>query len=141
MNAQDVMTKDPKTCGGDDTLADAIRVMREEDCGLVPIIEGNGQGRVIGVVTDRDAALLLGEKDAKPSDVKVRDAMSREIVSVAPGDEISEVTKKMEKSQVRRILVCENERLLGVISTADIALEARSKETGRILERISEPNH
>ncbi|MDQ6892550.1 MAG: CBS domain-containing protein [Acidobacteriota bacterium] len=139
MKARDVMTRDPKTVSPDQPLSEVLRIMRDEDIGMVPITEGNGQGRVAGVVTDRDIALYLGEKNEKPSKVRVREVMGTNVVQVAPEDDLSEVSRKMEESQVRRILVTEGDRLIGVIATADLARETKTKEVGRILERISEP--
>jgi CBS domain-containing protein len=139
MKARDVMTRDPKTVSPDQPLSDVLRIMRDEDIGMIPITEGNGQGRVAGVVTDRDIALYLGERDEKPSNVRVRDVMGTNVVQVAPEDDLSEVSRKMEESQVRRILVTEGDRLVGVIATADLARETKKKEVGRIMERISEP--
>jgi CBS domain-containing protein len=139
MKARDVMTRDPKVVSADQSASDALRIMRDEDVGLVPITEGNGQGKVAGVVTDRDIALHLGETDQNPSSVRVRDVMTTRIVRAAPDDDISEVSRKMEESQVRRILVCDGDRLVGVIATADLAREAKKKDVGRVMERISEP--
>ena len=70
MKARDLMTADPTTCRPTDNLKDIVGVMRDEDCGIVPITEGNGEHRVVGVVTDRDIALALGERDEKPSAVR-----------------------------------------------------------------------
>ena len=139
MKAKDVMTRDPKAVSADQPVSDVIRIMRDEDCGIVPITEGNGQGRVAGVVTDRDIALFLGEKDEKPSNVRVRDVMTTNVVRVAPEDDLSEAERKMEEAQVRRILVCDGDRLVGVIATADLTRETKRKEVGRIMEKISEP--
>ena len=146
MVARELMTQNPKTCAPDHDLACSIRIMKEENCGIVPVTEGNGESRVVGVVTDRDIALHLGSQNAKPSDVRVRDVMSTDIISVSPEDDIKEVTRKMEDAQVRRVLVVEGGTLRGVISTADLAREsARSgkarmeKEVGRVMERVSEP--
>jgi CBS domain-containing protein len=139
MKARDVMTRDPKAVSPDQPVSEVLRIMRSEDVGIVPITEGNGQGRVAGVVTDRDIALYLGDNDAKPSSVRVRDVMTTNVVRVAPEDDLSEVERKMEDAQVRRILVCEGERLVGVIATADLARETKRKEVGRIMEKISEP--
>lgn len=139
MKARDVMTRDPKAVSPDQTVFDVVKLMRDEDVGMVPITEGNGQGRVAGVVTDRDIALHLGESDEKPSNVRVRDVMTTNVVRVAPEDDLSEVERKMEDAQVRRILVCDGDRLVGVIATADLARETKRKEVGRILEKISEP--
>jgi CBS domain-containing protein len=139
MKARDVMTRDPKAVSPDQPVSEVLRIMRGEDVGIVPITEGNGQGRVAGVVTDRDIALYLGENDEKPSNVRVRDVMTTTVVRVAPEDDLSDVSRKMEDAQVRRILVCEGDRLVGVIATADLARETKRKEVGRIMEKISEP--
>ena len=139
MKARDVMTRDPKVVSADQSASDALRIMRDEDVGLVPITEGNGQGRVAGVVTDRDIALHLGETDQNPSSVRVKDVMTTTIVRVSPEDDMSDVSRKMEESQIRRILVCDGDRLVGVIATADLAREGKKKEIGRVMEKISEP--
>ena len=56
MKAKDLMTKNPKTCEPGHDLLCALRIMKDEDTGIVPVTEGNGQARVVGVVTDRDIA-------------------------------------------------------------------------------------
>jgi CBS domain-containing protein len=146
MKAKELMTPNPKTCAPDHDLLCALRIMKEEDCGIVPVIEGNGDARVVGVVTDRDIALFLGFKDARPSEVRIREVMSTKVVSASPEDDLRDVTRKMEEAQVRRVLVVENGHLRGVISTADIArASSRSgkdrleKEVGRVMEKVSEP--
>jgi CBS domain-containing protein len=145
MKASDLMTPNPKTCEAQHDLACALRIMRDEDVGIVPITEGNGEARVVGVATDRDVALYLGEKNARPSDVKVGDVMTHRTVSVEPNADVSEVSRKMQEAQVRRILVVEDGRLRGVISTADLArASARSdrdrvgEEVERVMEKVSE---
>ena len=139
MKARELMTGNPKTCAPDDPVRAALRIMRDEDCGIVPITEGNGQLRVVGVVTDRDIALHLGEVDERPSQVTIRAAMTARVVAIEPDADLDDVKRKMEDAQVRRVLVVENGRLLGVIATADLARAGRPKETGRIIEKISEP--
>ena len=127
----------PNPCAPADSVRDAIAIMRMEDCGIVPIVDGGS--RVVGVLTDRDIALHLGENDAKPSEVTVEEAMTSEVVTCDPDAEISEVSRKMEQTQIRRILVCEDRRLVGVISTSDLARETSGGEIGRVIEKISEP--
>jgi len=147
MKANELMTASPKTCAPDHDLSCVLGIMKEEDCGIVPIAEGNGDARVVGVVTDRDIALHLGERDAKPSSVRVSDVMTREVVSVEPQADVSEVSRKMQESQVRRILVVENGRLRGVISTADLARASKpsgrdrvGEEVEKVMEKVSEEN-
>jgi CBS domain-containing protein len=143
MKARELMTKDPKTCERDHDLGCTIRIMKEEDCGIVPVTEGNGEARVVGVVTDRDIALHLGERDAKPSEVRVGQVMSIRLVSCSPDDDVKDVSRRMQESQVRRILIVEDGRLRGVVSTADLARAAAGetrmeKEVARVIEEVSE---
>jgi CBS domain-containing protein len=144
MRANELMTRSPKTCEPDHDLTCALRIMKEENCGIVPVTKGNGAARVVGVVTDRDIALHLGSLDAKPSQVKIADVMTTELVSCAPSADAHEVSRKMQQAQVRRILVIQEGRLEGVISTADLArASAKSgKELGdeveQVIEKVSE---
>ncbi len=135
MKANELMTKNPKTCEPGDDLACAIRVMKDEDTGIVPVTEANGQARVVGVVTDRDIALELGSRDLRPSEVKVGDVMTTDIVSVEPDADVTEVSHRMQKAQVRRILVVDGKRLVGIISTADLA-RASSRKDGSLGEEV-----
>ena len=144
MKASDLMTRNPKTCEPDHDLQCAIEIMKAEDTGIVPVTEGNGEARVVGVATDRDIALVLGDRDARPSEVKVGDLMSREVVSVAPEADVAEVSRKMQKAQVRRVLVVDGGRLVGIISTADLARASARKEgvlgeeVESVIEKVSE---
>ena len=144
MKASEMMTRDPRTCEPNHDLSCAIRIMREEDTGIVPVTEGNGEARVVGVVTDRDIALALGERDATPSDVSVGDVMKRDVVSVNPDSDVRDVSRRMQEAQVRRILVVEDGRLVGIISTADLARASAQKDGGlgeeveSVIEKVSE---
>lgn len=145
MKARDLMTSDPTTCRPSDNLKAVISVMRKEDCGMVPITEGNGEQRVTGVATDRDIALALGDRDEKPSAVRVSEVMTTKIVSCEPEADVHEVSRKMQEAQVRRILIVEGGRLLGVISTADLARASTQSskdrvgnEIEKVMEKVSE---
>lgn len=145
MKARDVMTPNPTTRRPEDDLRSVLEVMRKEDVGIVPITEGNGDQKVAGVVTDRDIALYLGEKDRRPSEVRVSEVMKTDIVSVGPDADIHEVSRKMQDAQVRRVLVTEGKRLIGVIATADLArASAQSnrdkvgEEVEKVMEKVSE---
>lgn len=135
MKAKDLMTKNPRTCEPGHDLLCALRIMKDEDTGVVPVTEGNGQARVIGVLTDRDIALALGSRDAKPSEIRVGDVMKTDVVSVTPDADVTEVSRKMQEAQVRRILVVDDGRLVGIISTADLA-RASSRKDGQLGEEV-----
>ena len=145
MKARDVMTPDPTTCKPSEDLRSVLRIMKSEDCGMVPIIEGNGGNKVVGVVTDRDIALHLGTNDSRPSEVHVSEVMTTDLVSVSPDSDIKEVSGKMQEAQVRRVLVTEGSRLAGVISTADLARasahsgrDQMGEEVEKVMEKVSE---
>lgn len=145
MQAREIMTPDPTTCSPEDDLTAIVEIMRDEDCGIVPITEGNGDQKVVGVVTDRDIALYLGDNDVRPSEVTASEIMTTDIVSVEPDAEIHEVSRKMQQSQVRRVLVTEGKRLVGVIATADLARASSEsgkdrvgEEVERVMEKVSE---
>jgi CBS domain-containing protein len=145
MKARDLMTPNPTTRRPEDDLRNVLEVMRKEDVGIVPITEGNGDQKIAGVVTDRDIALYLGERDRKPSDVRASDVMTKDVVSVAPDADIHEVSRKMQDAQVRRILVTEGKRLTGVIATADLARASAGssqdkigEEVEKVMEKVSE---
>jgi CBS domain-containing protein len=145
MNARDLMTSEPTTCRATDNLKAIIGVMRREDCGIVPITEGNGEQRVVGVVTDRDVALALGERDEKPSAVRASEVMTTDIVSCDPDSDLKDLSRRMQEAQVRRILIVEKGRLLGVVSTADLARASTQsghdrvgEEVEKVMEKVSE---
>ena len=145
MKARDLMTSDPTSCRPSDDLRTVIEVMRRENCGIVPITEGNGQQRVVGVVTDRDISLALGERNEKPSAVKVSEVMTTDIVSCESDADLHEVSRKMQEAQVRRILIVDAGRLLGVVSTADLARASTQsgkdrvgEEVEKVMEKVSE---
>jgi CBS domain-containing protein len=145
MKARDVMTPNPTARRPEDDLKSVLEVMKEENVGIVPITEGNGEQRVVGVVTDRDIALYLGERDRRPSEVRASETMTTDIVSVGPDADIQEVSRKMQNAQVRRVLVTEGKRLVGVVATADLARASASsdrdkvgEEVEKVMEKVSE---
>ena len=136
MKARDIMTADPTTCSPKDDLTAVVAIMKDENCGIVPITEGNGDHKVVGVVTDRDVALYLGKNDVRPSDATASDVMTTDIVAVEPDADVHEVSRKMQQAQVRRVLVTEGKRLLGVVSTADLARASSRSSTDRVGEEV-----
>lgn len=127
MKVFQLMRSEPRTCAPDDTAATAGRLMAEVGCGWLPVVE---DGRVVGVVTDRDLCLALAERDRKPSNLKVREAMTGRVYSCGPNDDVREALTVMREHHVRRLAVLdEGRRLEGVLSLDDAVFEARPFET------------
>jgi len=142
MLAKEIMSRDPACCTPTDTLRTAARLMADNDCGCLPVVEGVSQKRVIGVLTDRDIA-IRGVARGKSPDSAVNDIMTPSPACCSPDDDIEDVERIMTDRQVRRVpVVAEDGRVVGMIAQADLAREDRAlsdREVGRIVEKISEP--
>jgi len=135
MNIRDVMTSNPRTVAPGDSLQAAARIMRDEDTGVVPIVEN---GKVVGLITDRDI-VIRSVADGGASSKAVREIASGNVVSVSPDTSTKEAERLMGEHQIRRLPVVENDRLVGIVSLGDIAVkEGRDGRTGETLENISE---
>lgn len=139
MTAKDLMTPDPASCLGDTPVADAARMMAERDCGQIPVVEGKTR-KVVGVVTDRDIVCRAVARNRNPLDLKIESVMSSPAVTVSETSDAEEVTRVMEKHQIRRVpVVNQNGELCGIVSQADIARHRSSREAGELVKGVSEP--
>ena len=134
-NAQDLMTKDPATCLETSPVVEAARLMEREGVGSIPVLD---DGKLVGIVTDRDIAVRVVAGGRDPQQTKIQDVMTRDPESVMVSDSIDRVMEKMESRQVRRIpVIDEGRRLVGIIAQADIARMGDDHATGDVVEAIS----
>ena len=132
---REVMTSDPRTVTADSSIAEAARLMRDEDTGIAPITEG---ARLVGVVTDRDIAIGVVAEGKDPQSTKVTEIASSKLVTVDPQQDLDEALRLMAKHQVRRLPVVEEDgKLVGILAQADIAKHADTSRTGEVVEQIS----
>ena len=135
MNIRDVMTPNPRSVGPDDSIQNAARIMRDEDTGVVPVVEN---GRAVGVVTDRDI-VVRAVADGGEMNRPVRDICTGAVVAARPDMSTREAAQLMSEHQVRRLPVVENDRLIGIVSIGDLAVkEGKDSRTGDTLQSISE---
>jgi CBS domain-containing protein len=135
MKATEIMTPSPRTCTPEATVQEIARLMEECDTGVIPVVESGGSQRLVGLVTDRDLALRVL--------ARVSEAMSGDVASVGPDDDVGDVRQLMEEQQVRRVPVVDGQgRCLGIISQADLALDddVSDKKVGRTVGAISQPS-
>jgi CBS domain-containing protein len=136
------MTPEPACCTPESTARDAALLMKDHDCGSIPVVENLGNRRLVGTVTDRDLA-VRGLAVGKGPDTPVRELMTNDPISAAPDDEVEIVREVMVAQQVRRVpVVDENGAVVGIVAQADLAMEegaASDQEVGRIVEAISDP--
>lgn len=144
MNISELMSKNPCTVSPDTPVSEAARLMKEEDVGMVPVIERVGgaetRGRLVGVITDRDIAIRT-VAEGRASDSPVRDVMSSGVRTATPSDSVESVMELMGREQVRRIpIVDERGSLVGVVAQADLARKAKNEgRVERTVEEISQP--
>lgn len=133
---RDAMTASVRTATSTETLADAARIMKSEDVGSVPVVD---EGRLVGMLTDRDIAIRAVADGVDPTSLSVGEVASRDVVTVEPDQDLDEALALMARHQVRRLPVVEAGRLVGIVAQADVALAAKDKEAGALLEDISKP--
>jgi CBS domain-containing protein len=132
---REVMTSKVCSIDAEKPVAYAAKMMRDEDVGLAPIVEGD---RLVGTLTDRDIAIRVVAEGRDPESTKVRDVASTDLVTVDPQQDLDEALRLMAQHQVRRIPVVEEDgRLVGVVAQADVAREADDRQTGEVVEQIS----
>jgi CBS domain-containing protein len=107
-----VVTLEPGT-----GVVDAAKWMIQEEKGPLPIVEGE---RPVAVVTDRDIITHVVAEVLDPTSMTVEDIASQELVTIGPDQDVEEVRQLMDQYELDRILVVEDDRLVGIISEADI---------------------
>lgn len=139
MKARELMTGNPVCCTPDDSVQHAARLMKEHDCGCLPVVEDLESRKLLGTITDRDIACRC-TAEGKGSETPVREAMSEEPSCCTPDDSAEDVARIMEERQVRRVPVIDDEGCcVGMISQADLARgRENDRRTGELVERVSE---
>jgi CBS domain-containing protein len=126
MIVKDVMTKKVAVCRPETTLAAASRLMRENDCGSLPLIAA--YGKLAGVLTDRDICLALSEGGSRASEFTARDIAGKHAVYCYPSDDVRLALKIMGEAKVRRLPVAGGDGVLqGIVSIGDIVRKAESR--------------
>jgi CBS domain-containing protein len=134
-NCQDVMTKNPTTCHEGSPVMDAAKLMESEGVGSIPVCE---DGKLVGIVTDRDIALRVVASGRDPKQTTIQDVMTRDVECVSADEPIDRALEVMESRQVRRIPVIDGGgKLVGIIAQADIARMGDDHATGEVVEAIS----
>lgn len=141
-SARDIMTESPAVVTSETTARDAARMMEDNDCGSLPVVENRDSLKLLGMVTDRDLALRVLGRGQDPN-TPIREAMTRNVFSVKLEDDLDAVERVMSGQQVRRVPVVDGQdRVVGIIAQADLARELRAvgkDDFSRVVEKISQP--
>jgi len=134
--AADIMSVSPRTVATSATAAEAARLMREHDIGSLPVVHND---RIVGVVTDRDLVVRVIAAGLDPDTTPVVEVASDRLVTAEASADLDEALHLMAQHQVRRLPVVEDDRLVGVIAQADVARLGKEKQTGELVEAVSQP--
>lgn len=129
MLVEQLMSRPAVICRTSDSLGRAAQLLWDHDFGALPVVDADG--RLVGMITDRDICMATYIRGQPPTDIAVEQAMARQVYSCAPGDPIGVAEKIMSQFQVRRVPVADaSARVVGVVSLTDLAREAE-QEGGR----------
>ena len=131
---KDVMTTNPRSCDPATTVFEVAKVIASEGVGSIPVVK---DGRLVGMVTDRDLVVRVLAEGRDPSSTKLGEIASSDLETVSPRDDLDTALRKMASSKVRRLPVVEGNQLVGIVAQADVARQGDDSETGQVVEEIS----
>ncbi|MFO0898512.1 MAG: CBS domain-containing protein [Pirellulales bacterium] len=135
----EIMSTAVAWCTADSNLSEAARLMREHDCGAIPVVDDGVMRRPVGVITDRDIAVRVVAEGRNTAEVKVRDCMSTPVATAHRATSLCEVMHIMEDSKLRRMVIVDDDgRVCGMVAQADLAREAPQEQVGEVVREVSE---
>ncbi|WP_068785080.1 CBS domain-containing protein [Paenibacillus phocaensis] len=135
----EIMTHDVVTVTPQDNVYEVAVKMKENDTGFIPVVEGGD--KLIGVITDRDL-VIRGIAEKRPGSTAVDEVMTKGIKTASRDMSVDEAAELMAQQQVRRLPVCDGDRLIGIVSIGDMAVRnIFADNAGEALSDISEQVH
>ncbi|HEY1272459.1 MAG TPA: CBS domain-containing protein [Terriglobales bacterium] len=139
MRVQDIMTPDPACCTRYAALTDVARLMRDHDCGAIPVVEDDSR-KLIGIISDRDIVVHSLGHGRNPFHLMASDCMTMVVATVRPEDSVEECAKRMQEHKVRRIPVVDGQgNCCGIVAQADLARHVPKQTTGQVVRELSQP--
>ncbi len=123
MKVQDIMTRDVQCCGPNTNLAEVAKMMWDSDCGVLPVL--NVEGKVLGVITDRDICIATATRNKPAAEITVWETVSGKAHTCRPTDDVHTALDIMKREKVRRLPVVDEDGILqGMLSINDLVLNA-----------------
>jgi CBS-domain-containing membrane protein len=137
MNVEQIMNRDVKTCSPSSCVDDAVRIMWDNDCGCVPVVDG--ESHVVGMLTDRDVCIAAWSRGTPLACMKVSSVMSNAVHSCNPMDSIESAEETMKRERVHRLpVIGHDKQLVGILSLNDIARRWCSSKNGISAESVAD---
>jgi CBS domain-containing protein len=139
MRVRDIMSENVACCSPETSLVDVAKMMVDYDCGEIPVVDASRAP--IGVVTDRDITCRTVAEGRNVVSLKAKDCMTAPCVTVTPETSLEACCRTMEVHRIRRVPVVDaSGACCGIVSQADIALNAPRTETANVVKKVSQPS-
>lgn len=139
MDIRSIMTADPTCCSADTTLREVAELMKQKDCGQIPVVDANR--KPVGVITDRDIVVRALVEGGDSSSATVGKYMTSPAATLTVQCSMDECADVMEQKQIRRVVVVDEQGCVtGIVAQADIALACRDGRTAEVVKQVSQPN-
>jgi CBS domain-containing protein len=141
MRVEQIMSPDPACCSRTTSLQEVAQMMRDHNCGEIPVVESVGAiRRPIGVVTDRDIVCRSVARGLNPLELQASDCMTEPCITVTPDMSVEQCCDILEENQIRRVPVVDAQgSCCGIVALADVALRAQDGTTAEVVREVSEP--
>jgi len=140
MNIEALMTLNPACCTPETPVVEVAQLMKQHDCGEIPVVASANGSALVGVVTDRDIVLRLVAKGEDLRGATAASCMTQPALSLPPDAQVSDAIEMMQAHQVRRLPVVNDDgEVCGIVAQADLARWASSEQTGDLVRDVSEP--
>ena len=138
MKLNEIMTREVEIVHPEDSLQTAAQKMRYRDIGFLPVCDGE---RLVGVLTDRDIALRATADGVDPRKSLSKEWITTPVVYCFDDQDVEEAAQLMREHQIRRLVILDrgNKRLVGVVSLGDLATNVEERQSGKVLQEVSEP--
>ena len=139
MNLTSVMTANPTCCTPQTSLRAVALLMKNHDCGLIPVVDALETRKPVGTVTDRDIAIRLVAAGSNPVEMTAAECMSSPCITVDSDASLRECCARMEEHMLRRMLVVDDDgKLCGIVALADVAHSGHDATTVDVLKVVSQ---
>jgi CBS domain-containing protein len=133
MKIEEIMQRNVRVCRQDDNLNTAAKLMWENDCGCLPVINTNGNGAVVGMLSDRDICMGAYTQGKSLLEIPVTVAMAHSVLSCKPGDDLALAEAMMREARIHRVPVVDDKGVVvGIVSLSDIARHSLSIGEGKV---------
>ena len=141
VRCDEVMRRDVPFVPEDQSIQHVAELMRDENVGFVPIVRDEESCRLVGVVTDRDIVVTAVADELDLRTTPIGHIMTTPVVTAAPDEDVQSALGKMAELEVRRLVVCRDDRqVVGVLSLHDLAQKEDAETTGAVFREVSRPS-